>query len=307
MKKLYTLLFLAAAGLTANAQNFTATYDFADVTNTSGSTDPTAVPTAQNITFSSFKAVNPEVTENYNSSGPGRFSFNTQAQGGTNGDDNYTSLTGNIDLSKYFEVVLTPASGFILDLTELSFRVQRSGTGIRTYAVRTSADNYATNLGTITIDPANPVLSTQNNNVFFWTQDAMSQGQNGSKINVNSINDVAALTIRFYGWNAEAAGGTFSIDDVVITGNVEPGTANVKNNAISGLKMFPNPLTGNVLNITSNNNDVKTVAIFDVLGKQVVNTKTVNNTVNVSGLTSGVYMVKITEAGKTSTKKLVVK
>jgi hypothetical protein len=43
-----------------------------------------------------------------------------------------------------------------------------------------------------------------------------------------------------------------------------------------------------------------------MLGKEVVNTNVVNNTVNVSNLTSGIYIVKITEEGKTSTKKLII-
>lgn len=84
-------------------------------------------------------------------------------------------------------------------------------------------------------------------------------------------------------------------------------TAGVTENNIAGLKMFPNPLTGNVLNITSDANASKAVAIYDVLGKQVVNTITANGTVNVSGLTAGIYIVKITEEGKTATRKLVVK
>jgi hypothetical protein len=77
--------------------------------------------------------------------------------------------------------------------------------------------------------------------------------------------------------------------------------------SIEGFNMFPNPLTGNVLNITSNSNADKTVAIFDVLGKQVLNGKVTEGTVNVSGLTSGIYIVKVTEEGKTATRKLVVK
>ncbi len=306
MKKFYALSMLLVAGL-SYGQAFTATYDFASVTNTSGATDPTPVPTGTNISFGSFTAVNPEVTGAYNSSGSGRFSFNTMPTGAANGETSYANLTGSIDLTKYFQVVLTPSSGYKVSLSQISFRSQRSGTGVRTYSVRTSADNFATNLGTITIDPANTELSTQANNTFFFVND-ISTGQNGSKINITSITDInGPLTVRFYGWNAESGtGGTFSIDDVVFTGSVNA-TGSINDNNIAGLKMFPNPLTGNVLNITSNSDADKTVAIFDVLGKQVVNTKVSNGTVNVSALTSGVYIVKITEEGKTATKKLVVK
>ncbi len=118
-----------------------------------------------------------------------------------------------------------------------------------------------------------------------------------------TINQTGAVTVKIKNTSDLDQNRQSTLDNITWTA----ATANVKDNAISGLKMFPNPLTGSVLNITSNNNDVKTVAIFDVLGKQVVNTKTTTGTVNVANLSSGVYMVKITEAGKTSTRKLVVK
>lgn len=79
-----------------------------------------------------------------------------------------------------------------------------------------------------------------------------------------------------------------------------------KNNEIAGLRIYPNPVTGNVLHIATANSGEKAVAIYDVLGKQVVNTVT-TDAVNVAGLNSGVYIVKITEAGATATKKLVIK
>lgn len=77
--------------------------------------------------------------------------------------------------------------------------------------------------------------------------------------------------------------------------------------AIAGLSMYPNPVTGNVLNISSTANLDMNVVIFDVVGKQVINTKVTNNVVNVSSLNAGVYIVKITEDGKTATRKLVVR
>lgn len=92
------------------------------------------------------------------------------------------------------------------------------------------------------------------------------------------------------------------IDNVVLS----EGTASVKDNNIAGLSVYPNPLSGNTLYVTSNNSIEKSVAIFDVLGKQVVNTTTSNGAVNVN-LNAGVYIVKITEEGKTATRKLVVR
>jgi hypothetical protein len=86
------------------------------------------------------------------------------------------------------------------------------------------------------------------------------------------------------------------------------GTASTKSfDAIAGLSMYPNPVSGNVLNISSAANSAMNVAIFDILGKQVINTKVNNNTVNISNLNAGVYIVKVTEDGKTATRKLVVR
>ncbi|HLO74142.1 MAG TPA: T9SS type A sorting domain-containing protein [Flavobacterium sp.] len=76
---------------------------------------------------------------------------------------------------------------------------------------------------------------------------------------------------------------------------------------IDGLTMYPNPLSGNTLFLTSTANADMSVQIFDILGKEVVKANVINNSVNVAKLTAGVYVVKITEEGKTATRKLVIK
>jgi hypothetical protein len=97
-----------------------------------------------------------------------------------------------------------------------------------------------------------------------------------------------------------------ALSTVVALGSYTPANASVKDNNIAGLSVYPNPLSGNTLYVTSNNSIEKSVAIFDVLGKQVVNTTTSNGAVNVN-LNAGVYIVKVTEEGKTATRKLVVR
>ena len=89
--------------------------------------------------------------------------------------------------------------------------------------------------------------------------------------------------------------------------DVVPATAGLNDNNIDGLTMYPNPLSGNTLYLTSTANADMSVQIFDLLGKEVVKTNVINNTVNVAKLTAGVYVVKITEEGKTATRKLVIK
>lgn len=81
----------------------------------------------------------------------------------------------------------------------------------------------------------------------------------------------------------------------------------VAQNNIAGLKMYPNPVANGKLFIETTANAERTVTVFDVLGKQVLNTISSENEINVSELNAGVYVVKITEEGKTATRKLVVR
>jgi hypothetical protein len=97
---------------------------------------------------------------------------------------------------------------------------------------------------------------------------------------------------------------TITIDELNIS--LTTPSLSVKQNEISGLNIYPNPVTKGTLYITSNSNSTKSVSIFDVLGRQVLNTKVSNNTVNVSNLKGGAYIVKINEEGKTATRKLII-
>jgi Lamin Tail Domain/Secretion system C-terminal sorting domain len=78
-------------------------------------------------------------------------------------------------------------------------------------------------------------------------------------------------------------------------------------NEIAGLNVYPNPVSNGKLYITSENSNEKTVAVYDILGKQIINQIITNEVVNVSALNAGIYVIKITEDGKTATRKLVVR
>uniref|UniRef100_UPI003A8EDB30 T9SS type A sorting domain-containing protein n=1 Tax=Corallibacter sp. TaxID=2038084 RepID=UPI003A8EDB30 len=61
------------------------------------------------------------------------------------------------------------------------------------------------------------------------------------------------------------------------------------------------------VNITSNSNEAIKVAVYDILGKQVLNNTLTNNTLNVSSLNSGVYILRLSQNNNTVSKKLVIK
>lgn len=216
------LLFTALifSGLLAGAQTFTATYDFAATTSLTGVTDPTTPPTVTGITCGSFVAVG---TPSANPNAAGRFSFVGWPTGGVNGATTYTSMTGTISTSEYYEVTLTPVSGYTVTLNSIGLKFQRSATGVRSYAVRSSVDSYSNNLTASVTSGTNIIVAGTNE--FFVVPDA-SSSYTGSLVDLTAttFTFTNATSFRFYGWNSEASSGTFSIDDVVFDGSVAGGT-----------------------------------------------------------------------------------
>jgi PKD repeat protein len=191
-------------------------YTFASVTPTSGTTDTTSVVATEGAVFGDFTAVGVAA----NSSDSMRFSFAGWDTGALDSATVYDSLTGAINTSKYYEVTVGPEFANSLTLTGITFNVQRSADGARTYAVRSSANNYASNLAA-SISPANTKLSIKGSNEFFYNLDT-TLNLTGSKITLSGTsytNLIAPITFRFYGWNAEDTLGTFSIDNVTFTGS----------------------------------------------------------------------------------------
>jgi hypothetical protein len=208
------LAILLARGV--SAQTFTGTYDFSQVSTSSGTTDPTPPPTAAGVTFGAFTAVG----YSGNPNAGGRFSWQNNPTGGVDGTNDFSQFTGSLSLVTFFEVSLTPLGAVVLDLNSISFTVQRSGTGIRSYAVRSSVDGYAANLPA-SIAPANANLGVGTGNEFRWMLDAVTTAQSGSTVTLGSShsNQTSSVTFRFYGWNAEGSAGTFSLDNVTFSGS----------------------------------------------------------------------------------------
>jgi hypothetical protein len=71
--------------------------------------------------------------------------------------------------------------------------------------------------------------------------------------------------------------------------------------------LYPNPTSLGYVNISSNNTTAMSVAVYDVLGKQILKQTVSNNRLNVASLKSGIYILKISQDNATITKKLVIK
>lgn len=117
-------------------------------------------------------------------------------------------------------------------------------------------------------------------------------------ITVTTPIHVTKLVLAFRAYKV----GTVSFDQISVVQTI----ISIKQNTIGGLSVYPNPVTNANLYITFNSSNAKTVVVYDILGKQVLESKTSNNSVNVSNLKSGAYIIRITEDGKTDTRKFII-
>ena len=76
---------------------------------------------------------------------------------------------------------------------------------------------------------------------------------------------------------------------------------------IEGLSLYPNPISNGKVYITTKNDLDKEIIIFDVLGKKVMQTMISSRELNVSNLSSGVYIIKINEKEASATRKLIIR
>ncbi|MGO3181650.1 MAG: T9SS type A sorting domain-containing protein [Aequorivita sp.] len=85
------------------------------------------------------------------------------------------------------------------------------------------------------------------------------------------------------------------------------GSIGVGNLSTGQFNIYPNPATEGYLYVTSKISGIKHVSIYDVLGTQVLKTTLNSERLDISGLNSGVYILKIEQGKASTTKKLVIK
>jgi hypothetical protein len=125
-----------------------------------------------------------------------------------------------------------------------------------------------------------------------------------SKYEVNVTAPAGAT--KFYFELRTYSGATTYWDDLSFFKNA---TASLKNNVIEGFATYPNPITNKEFTISSSSNSVKEIAIFNVIGKRVLATSFsgTNATIDLSAISAGIYILKVMEAGKIATKKLIIR
>ena len=73
------------------------------------------------------------------------------------------------------------------------------------------------------------------------------------------------------------------------------------------MRIYPNPSNGSYVTIQTPVNGVKYVEVFDITGKRLINTSLSADTLDVSSMSSGMYLVKVTIEGQSKTSKLIIR
>ena len=230
-----------------------------------------------------------------------------------------TTNSGTIYSS--FLATASDISNVTVDLTNTYFAFFADASGATTNAriwIRKNGTQYQYGLGTASA-PTNWSANLYNAGAtqylvlgYDFTTNLLSLYENptiaGSSSSTVSVTPTTAFT-AFGGFmfrqDASNNTPTMIIDELTINTTPSFTLSSASFSQIDGLKMYPNPTKNNLFIETALNSDIN-VSIVNLLGKEVVNTKVVNNTINVANLTAGIYIVKISEEGKTSTRKLII-
>ena len=127
---------------------------------------------------------------------------------GVNANDTYrangfaTGATLNTSNNDYYTFTITANTGYQIDFSNFTFNGQRGGFGPTSLVLRSSVDNYATNIGS--------VITTSSSGTNYTIDLSGTDFQN-----------VTDITFRLYGYNAGAVG-QYSVNNYQINGTVEP-------------------------------------------------------------------------------------
>lgn len=115
-----------------------------------------------------------------------------------------------------------------------------------------------------------------------------------------NINKTGVVKVRIKNVGSDGSLREFVVDNLKWNNFA---TASQNQNKINNLSIYPNPASS-LINIKSDSNAVKEVFIYDVVGKLVLKTNT-DLSVNIAPLHDGVYIIKVIQDNKTSSRKFI--
>jgi chitodextrinase len=213
-------------------------------------------------------------------------------------------------------------TGSAVSLTGYSIRKQTNGSGSWGTALNLSGTLndgakfviVHSSINLTCYNKANANISTSVTAMTFTGNDAVGLFKNGVLIDVigtfngGSANFAANTTLRRKStiispsttFNKTADWDSYASNTCNGLGN----RSDVSNDSAVEYTLYPNPVTGNVLNI-SNLEITSEFRIFNMMGQELGKGKIENNSVDVSNLASGTYMIEVSNANGTSAKRFI--
>ncbi|MCX7551007.1 T9SS type A sorting domain-containing protein [Xanthomarina sp. F2636L] len=212
-----------------------------------------------------------------------------------------TSLTSNHDQTdEYNSFISTTVAGTVdfnlgssYDIQGLSFWNQNDGGPATNFGVNSVAFFYS--LDGVTYLPISGAPTT-----FLESAPGVYAPEQFTFTAVSAI----YIRMQVLTNHGEPSGSGFA--EIAFLGEPTP-TVGIKDQKVTAFSMYPNPASNNV--VVSSNYEKATIEVYDMTGKQVLNRKLSfgNNSMNVSALSSGVYLARFVSNNKIDTKKLIIK
>lgn len=162
-----------------------------------------------------------------------------------------------------------------------------------------SASNFANGVGTVDVTytvsgNADSIEITVNNGV------PIIGDVNGETVSI-PVSDDTAYEVVILGF---ISGQEVSDNDIYFeVGN----PLSIVKDEIENFSLYPNPVNNGEFSISTGENSLKLIQLYDVVGKMVLN-KSIQNReiIDVKNLSAGVYILKVKENDKMATRKLIV-
>jgi hypothetical protein len=160
-------------------------------------------------------------------------------------------------------------------------------------------------------------ISTAANEMTFNGNDAVGLFKNGVLIDIigtfngGTANFAIDVTIRRKStitspnttFNLSTEWDSYAIDSCGDLGNRNTNNAKGITNNINDIKMYPNPVKGDVLNISLADNS--NYRIISILGQEIAKGKIENGIISISNINKGIYLLEVSTDGKPIVKRFI--